>query len=98
VSKAFRLPIEEIFEEFSDKPVASGSIAQVHREILKQKLSPEGKPITVAVKVRHPHVSKIIQRDFTIIKYFAKASMLMSGLKHLQLNKNMHHFASFMTK
>lgn len=98
VSKAFRLPIEEIFEEFSEKPVASGSIAQVHRAVLKQKLSPEGKPITVAVKVRHPHVSKIIQMDFTIIKYFAKASTLMPGLKHLQLDKSVHHFASFMTK
>lgn len=98
VGNAFGLPIEEIFEEFSNKPVASGSIAQVYRAVLKQKFSPEGKPITVAVKVRHPHVSKTIQRDFTIIKFFAKASTLMPGLKHLQLDKSVHHFASFMTK
>lgn len=48
--------LEELFEEFAEQPVASGSIAQIH----KARLSDEGArgseypPGTVvAVKVRH---------------------------------------------
>ncbi|XP_057842971.2 uncharacterized protein LOC131052343 isoform X2 [Cryptomeria japonica] len=98
VNKAFGLPIQDIFEEFSDKPVASGSIAQVYRAVLKKEMSQEGEAITVAVKVRHPHVRKMVARDFKIIKFLAKTSMIMPGLKHLQLDKTVHHFATYMTK
>lgn len=47
---AFRVPIEALFDEFEKEPVASGSIAQIHRAILK-KPPGNGPPLVVAVKI-----------------------------------------------
>ena len=41
-------PIEEVFSSFSEKPIASASLAQVHKAILKSTGE------VVAVKVQHP--------------------------------------------
>lgn len=49
----FGLTISEMFESFSEKPIASGSIAQVYKARLDGK--------DVAVKVRHPGVVEQIQ-------------------------------------
>ncbi|BBN20613.1 hypothetical protein Mp_Vg00960 [Marchantia polymorpha subsp. ruderalis] len=49
-------------------------------------------------EVRHPGISRIIQRDFVIIKWLAKISAVTPGLQHLQLDKTVQQFASFMTK
>jgi aarF domain-containing kinase len=97
MQKAFRVPIEAIFDEFEPEPVASGSIAQIHRAVLK-KPPGNGPPITVAVKVRHPKVHDLLQRDFVIIRYLANISTMLPGLKHLQLDKTVQHFAAFMTR
>lgn len=37
VEGAFRRPLEELFDEFDAAPVASGSIAQVHRAVLSAR-------------------------------------------------------------
>ncbi|KAG0574581.1 hypothetical protein KC19_VG273600 [Ceratodon purpureus] len=95
--KAFRVPIEVLFDEFEKEPVASGSIAQIHRAVLK-KPPGNGPPLVVAVKVRHPKVSDLIQQDFVIIRYLAHISTVLPGLKHLQLDKSVQHFAAFMTR
>ncbi|KAH9547034.1 hypothetical protein CY35_11G012500 [Sphagnum magellanicum] len=97
VENAFRVPIEDIFDDFEEEPVASGSIAQIHRAVLRTPPG-NGPPLLVAVKVRHPRVSKLIQRDFVIIKTLAKFSTSVPGLQHLQLDKSVQHFASFMTR
>ncbi|CAM6105851.1 unnamed protein product [Calypogeia fissa] len=96
--KAFEAKLEDIFEEFLEDPIASGSIAQVHRAVLKGQDSTNKTPKYVAVKVRHPGVNKIIQRDFVIIKWLAHVSAILPGLQHLQLDKTVQQFASFMTK
>ncbi|KAL2651822.1 hypothetical protein R1flu_019950 [Riccia fluitans] len=96
--KAFRARLEDIFEEFSEEPVASGSIAQVHKAVLKQQYSNGIPGRVVAVKVRHPSITKVIQRDFVIIKWLAKVSTVVPGLRHLQLDKTVQQFDSFMTK
>jgi hypothetical protein len=45
----FGCPLESIFSEFNLMPVASGSVAQVHRAALLE--APPGSPRIVAVKV-----------------------------------------------
>lgn len=55
--KDFGKTIEEVFAEFDPVPVGSGSIAQVHRAVLK-----DGRK--VAVKVCHPKVRENIAVDF----------------------------------
>eukprot|EP00286_Rhodomonas_abbreviata_P010390 CAMPEP_0181334050 /NCGR_PEP_ID=MMETSP1101-20121128/26037_1 /TAXON_ID=46948 /ORGANISM="Rhodomonas abbreviata, Strain Caron Lab Isolate" /LENGTH=557 /DNA_ID=CAMNT_0023443969 /DNA_START=297 /DNA_END=1970 /DNA_ORIENTATION=- len=58
IKDSFGKEIEEIFEVFEETPVASGTIAQVHRAVLRPEHVQEGGSREVAVKVRHPHVIK----------------------------------------
>jgi len=56
IRDSFGKEIEEIFDAFEEVPVASGTIAQVHRAILKPEYVQAGGQREVAVKIRHPHV------------------------------------------
>lgn len=58
-------PPEELFAEFDDAPIASASIAQVHRARLKTGEA-------VAVKVQHDGIEDRIQRDLTIMAGLAE--------------------------
>ncbi|KAK6932471.1 ABC1 atypical kinase-like domain [Dillenia turbinata] len=97
VEKAFGRKLSEIFDEFEEVPVASGSIAQVHRASLKFRYpGQQVKPILVAVKVRHPGVGESIRRDFVIINTIAKISNLIPTLRWLRLDESIQQFAVFM--
>jgi ubiquinone biosynthesis protein len=67
IHKALGKPVEEIFSEFEEKPVASASLAQVHRARLKE----DGQ--AVAVKVRRPGVVDVIEADLALLNDLAKA-------------------------
>lgn len=62
-------PITELFSEFVDEPMASASIAQVHRARLR---TPEGDQ-DVVVKVQRPNIGSIIERDIDLLYWFAHA-------------------------
>ncbi|XP_068657391.1 uncharacterized protein [Aristolochia californica] len=97
IEKAFGRRLSEIFENFEEEPVASGSIAQVHRASLKFRYPGQQiKPITVAVKVRHPGVGESIRRDFTILDMIAKISNFIPALAWLRLDESLQQFAVFM--
>ncbi|KAI7733003.1 hypothetical protein M8C21_024994 [Ambrosia artemisiifolia] len=97
IEKAFGRLLPEIFENFEEEPVASGSIAQVHRATLKSRHPGQRiKPILVAVKVRHPGVSEAIRRDFILLNIFAKMLVYVPTLKWLRLDESIHQFAVFM--
>lgn len=51
----------EPFSYIDEKPIATASIAQVHRGILRES----GKE--VALKIKKPNVDKILRRDFTFL-------------------------------
>jgi aarF domain-containing kinase len=90
VEKSFGRKISDIFDEFEEEPVASGSVAQVHRARLKNAKHP------VAVKVRHPGVGEAIRRDFNIINAVAKISNCIPTLRWLRLDESVQQFAVFM--
>ncbi|XAR66378.1 Cadmium-transporting ATPase [Bertholletia excelsa] len=97
IERAFGRKLSEIFENFEEEPVASGSIAQVHRASLKYRYhGRQIKPIVVAVKVRHPGVGEAIKRDFEIINIVAKGSKLIPTLNWLRLDESVQQFAVFM--
>ena len=56
IRRSLGVDVEEIFEEFDWEPVASGTVAQVHRAKLKPEHALKNGRVDVAVKVRHPGV------------------------------------------
>jgi ubiquinone biosynthesis protein len=63
--KEYGKPANEVFLEFDETPIASASIAQVHRARLKN-----GE--VVAVKILHPGVSEKIESDLEILKNLSR--------------------------
>ena len=97
IERAFGRKLSEIFEGFEEEPVASGSIAQVHRASLRFRYpGKQVKPMVVAVKVRHPGVGESIRRDFMIINLVAKLSKFIPTLNWLRLDESVQQFAVFM--
>ncbi|KAM3384995.1 hypothetical protein ACQJBY_009136 [Aegilops geniculata] len=105
IEKAFGRKLSEIFETFEENPVASGSIAQIHRATLKdrpdsnstKKKKRDQQPVKhVAVKVRHPGVGESIKKDFLLINFMAKVSNAVPGLSWLRLDESVRQFAVFM--
>jgi len=60
VEHELRRPLEELFAEFSREPLASASIAQVHRAVLH-----DGDE--VAVKVMRPGIERTVETDLEIM-------------------------------
>lgn len=93
IRRAFGRSIEDIFESFDPEPLASGSVAQVHRAVYRKN----GNAIPVIVKVRHPNVGQQIRQDFQILKPLASMASKIPYLKDLPLNESVSQFSSTMT-
>lgn len=65
LAEDYRRPLGEVFLEIDEQPVASASISQVHRAVLR-----DGR--TVALKVRRPEIVKVVQADLDILKNLAQ--------------------------
>lgn len=65
IRKELHKPINELFSKFDKEPIASASISQVHKAVLKN-----GKK--VAVKIQRPEARKLMETDIEIMLYIAK--------------------------
>ncbi len=65
IEKAFKQPIAEVFAEFDTTPMASASIAQVHKATMH-----DGRDMVV--KVVRPDIEKVIQRDISLLYVIAE--------------------------
>ena len=73
---------EEIFRKIEEEPVASASIAQVHRAWLNDGSE-------VALKVQRPGIEAIIETDIAILKSLAaRLERAMPGIKDLQPHRD----------
>jgi predicted unusual protein kinase regulating ubiquinone biosynthesis (AarF/ABC1/UbiB family) len=70
-------PIDEIFVEFDDEPIAAASIGQVHRAILRTEHGEHA----VAVKVQYPGVAEAIDADIKTADLLG--TLLAFGFKSL---------------
>ncbi|GAC1539208.1 MAG: ubiquinone biosynthesis regulatory protein kinase UbiB [Ramlibacter sp.] len=68
IERAFRRPVDAIFETFEREPVASASIAQVHFATLKDR---QGHTREVAVKVLRPGMLTVIEKDLDLMRMMA---------------------------
>ncbi len=79
-------PINEIFTQFTEHPISSASIAQVHCGVLKT-----GE--IVAVKVQRPHLKRLISVDIDILRTMAKWAVRRTP--HLALHQFDELISSF---
>jgi len=68
--------IDRLFRDFSDSPIASASIAQVHKAVLH-----DGEE--VAIKVKRPAIDRIIEVDLEIMLHLA--TLMERHLKELEI-------------
>eukprot|EP00611_Tribonema_gayanum_P008652 TRINITY_DN1824_c2_g1_i1.p1 TRINITY_DN1824_c2_g1~~TRINITY_DN1824_c2_g1_i1.p1 ORF type:complete len:579 (+),score=217.37 TRINITY_DN1824_c2_g1_i1:170-1906(+) len=80
--------VEDVFDWFDMAPMASGSIAQIHKAILAGRL--------VAVKVRHPQVAEKMAMDFRIMKWLASVTDATPALRWMNLGPSMEQFGHTM--
>lgn len=64
VEKELKKPLPEIFADFEPQPIASASLAQVHKARLKDGTE-------AAVKVQRPGIKAVIDSDMRILKMLA---------------------------
>uniref|UniRef100_A0A7R9W948 ABC1 atypical kinase-like domain-containing protein n=1 Tax=Pseudictyota dubia TaxID=2749911 RepID=A0A7R9W948_9STRA len=96
--------LPEIFESFEMEPVASGSIAQVHRAVLRSDDDDDDDDdnegvehgTLVAVKVRHPRVSKLIDTDFRLMSIAADVVDHIPWMGWLRLRSSVEQFSHTM--
>lgn len=64
LEKELEAPVENLFSEFKEEPVAAASIGQVHYGVLKT-----GEP--VAIKIQRPNIQENVKTDLEILKDIA---------------------------
>lgn len=67
---------EQLFQEFSTAPIASASVAQVHRARLH-----DGR--VVAVKVRRPKIDKIVRFDLAVMRLVGRIMSIAPSIRLL---------------
>jgi predicted unusual protein kinase regulating ubiquinone biosynthesis (AarF/ABC1/UbiB family) len=75
VARELGRPVDEVFSQFDREPVASASIAQVHRAALR-----DGRG--VAVKVQYPGIPALIEADLDALEsIFDAVARLEPGVR-----------------
>ncbi len=80
-------PLAELFASFDRTPVASASVAQVHRATL-----PSGDE--VAVKVRRPGLDDVVYFDLAVMRMFARVVALVPTLRLLAPVESVDEFGA----
>jgi len=78
IEKELGLPLEEVYQEFEERPLASASIGQVHKARL---LNGE----QVIVKVQRPDIKKSIDVDLEIMLHLA--TLMERHLKAMEIHR-----------
>jgi len=96
IERSLGRPLREVFSQFDAQPMAAGSIAQVHRAVLRDGT-------VVIVKVRRPGIGRQIDEDIRILRWFVRSVLLVwPGFRRLaplelieELSSNLHKEIAF---
>lgn len=92
IEKELNKPLTDVFKIFSEIPIASASLGQVHSATL---LTGE----KVAVKVQRPNIKNGIKRDLRIVRYLLKKiERNIPELKPLRLDRALDTFTESLWK
>ncbi|MBN1785728.1 MAG: AarF/ABC1/UbiB kinase family protein [Candidatus Methanofastidiosa archaeon] len=87
IEKELNRPLSEVFESIDEKPIASASIGQVHKAILKNGDK-------VAVKVQKPGIERTIKVDLEIMRSFSgSVGNMMAGRSPYKPEEIVEEFA-----
>lgn len=90
VSDQLGCDISTLFMSFDPVPIGSGSVAQVHKAILWNGDA-------VAVKIAHPSIRELIERDLLVIDFVARMlDTILPGAKWIGLPEQAALFADMM--
>ncbi|HMU41227.1 MAG TPA: AarF/UbiB family protein [Pseudomonadota bacterium] len=81
----FGQPVEALFSEFSRTPIASASVAQVHKARLQDGT-------WVAVKVRRPDIEDLCAFDLSVMLFYARIFELFPSLRLLAPCESVRQF------
>lgn len=104
IVESFGSELEEVFEQFDETPVASGTVAQVHRARLREEFAekanirgPNGKLIRdIAVKVRHPDVLAEMWCDIEMMyELMARTRLVCVPVAKTELIENLRRQIDF---
>lgn len=70
IERSFGRPLDALYVDFDDVPVASASVAQVHRAWLRTPSGGRGRE--VAVKVIRPGIQPVIEQDLALLGTLAR--------------------------
>ena len=102
IERAFDLKFDDIFEEFGTTPIGCGAIAQVYKARLKPEIlgvdvnDEDALSTSVAIKVLHPRVRKVIPRDIAIMSIFANMINAIPGMQWISLPEEVAVFGEMM--
>ncbi len=65
IEAEFKQPVNKLFKQFDEKPLAAASLAQVHKAVLNSGEK-------VAIKVQRPGIRSVVEKDIHIMFYLAK--------------------------
>jgi len=81
----FEKPLDSVFKDFEEKPIAAASVAQVHRAHLAT-----GE--LVAVKVQRPNIEKTVERDLSILDFLARAAEIIPIARRMNFRAQVREF------
>lgn len=88
---SFGMPIDRAFTHFEPVPIASGSIAQVHKAVYQNR--------PICIKIQRPNIDQEIIADIHILKRLVKVLKRISNIsKNLDFEAVIDEFGLMMTR
>lgn len=88
ITSELSAPMEDLFAEFSDEPLAAASVAQVHKASTRA-----GDP--VAVKVQRPGIERVFRADIAVQRRLTRLVDALHLLGRLSATEMLDQFASW---
>ena len=92
IEEEFARPLGDLFAEFSAQPIASASVAQVHRALLREARGPLPAGAVVAIKIRRPGIVRRAYLDEAILRVGARLLSLIPTVGLVSPVESVDHF------